>query len=276
MTKLGQGLLKGLKECIILDSTNAAYHADRTHLSSSGLKTLLRSAPQFYQEYVLGQKEQVDKPAFQDGTLLHALILEPHKIVTDYAVFPGLRKVGKAFEEFKQANNGKVVVSAAQMLRMQSLYRSYTSLPVAVSILEGTLSEHSMVSTILGIPVKARADAISISRKCIIDVKSTSMPSGAEVFAQTILDYSYHLSAALYCQIAFNTYGELFDFYWLVLSKDDGQCHVYKASTETLSTGSALVTQALVKYKKCKESNIWLDETIKTDYSTMEYEIEEL
>lgn len=258
---------------LILDSTNAAYHADKTHLSSSGLKCLLKSAAQFKHEYIDGHKEQVDKPAFQDGSLLHTLILEPHKLATDYAIYPGLRKAGNAYEDFKKANNGKAIVSAAQMLRMQALYKSYTALPVAISLLEGTLSEHSMVSTILDVPVKARADAISISRKCIIDVKSTSLPSGKDIFTQTVLDYSYHLSAALYCQIAFNTYGELYDFYWLVLSKADGQCHVYHASTETLSVGAALVTQAIVKYKQCLALGIWTDEVKKVLYDTAEYEI---
>lgn len=261
---------------LILESSNESYHADKTHLSSSGLKCILKSAAQFHHEYVLGHKEQVDKPAFQDGTLLHALILEPHKIATDYAIFSGLRKSGKYYEEFKEKNKGKIVVSAAQMLRMQNLYKSYQSLPTALALLERTLSEHSMVSTVLDVPVKARADAISISRKCIIDVKTTSMPSVTEVFRQTIQDYMYHLSAALYCQIAFDTYGELHDFYWLVLSKYDGQCNVYKASPETLSMGSALVNQALVKYKRCKETGIWLDEPNKISYDSLNYEIEEI
>lgn len=260
---------------LILGSSNADYHADKTYLSSSGLKTILKSAQQFKYEYVDGNKEQVDKPAFVDGTLLHALILEPDKI-SEYAVYPGLRKAGKLYEFFKAENIGKIIVTAAQMLRMQALYRSYNSFSIATSLLEGTLNEHNMVSEILGIPVKARADAISISRNCIIDVKSTSMPSGADVFKQTIQDYSYHLSAALYCQIAFDTYGTLFDFYWLVLSKEDGQCHVYKASSDTLSKGLALVTQALVKYKRCLESGIWLDEQEKISYDNNNYEIEEL
>lgn len=258
---------------LILESSNEAYHADRTHLSSSGLKTILKSAQQFKHEYI-DDFYREDKSYFQDGTLLHALILEPHKIATDYAVFSGLRKAGKAYEQFKTEQSSKVIVSAAQMLRMQALYKSYKELPVAVSLLEGTLSEHSMVAEMLGVPVKARADAISISRKAIIDVKSTSLPSGKDIFAETVISYSYHLSAALYCQIAFETYGTLFDFYWLVLSKDDGRCHIYKASTETLSAGSALVTQALIKYKKCKESGIWLDEQEKVSYDTESYEIE--
>lgn len=260
---------------LILGSSNAEYHSNKSHLSSSGLKTLLKSAAQFKYEYIDGNKEQGEKQAFIDGNLLHTLILEPDKI-SNYAVYPGLRRAGKLFESFKESNSGKTIITAAQMLKMQALYKSYKALPVAVNIMHGTLNEHNMVGNILGVLVKARADAISISRKVIIDVKSTSMPSGADVFRQTIQDYMYHLSAALYCQIAFDVYGELHDFYWLVLSKADGQCHVYKASSETLTAGNALVTQAIVKYKKCKESGLWIDEAHKIEYSDKEYEIEEL
>ena len=262
---------------LILESTNAAYHADSTHLSSSGLKLLLKDAKQFEHEYILGNRSNETKEAYTEGSLTHSLILEPHKVMTDYAVFQGLRRAGKLFEEFKAVNTDKVIVTAAQMLRCQKLFTAYRSLPVAVSLLEGTLSEHSMVSTILDVPVKARADAISISRRCIIDVITTAMPSDAEVFKQTVQDYMYHLSAALYCQIAFNTYGELHDFYWLVLSKADNQCHIYKASSETLSMGTALVTHALVKYKTCLESGIWKDDiSQKHLYDTAEYEIVEV
>lgn len=258
---------------LILGSSNEEYHANTSYLSSSSLKTLLRSPQQFEQEYILGNKQRVDKPAFVDGSLVHTLILEPEKI-SDYAVFPGMRKAGKVYETFVDAHKGKVIISATQMLRGQRLVKSYESLPVATALLKGTLSEHNMVGNILGTLVKARADAINVDEGIIIDVKTTSMPSDTDIFKQTVQEYMYHLSAALYCQIAFDTYGKLFDFYWLVLSKEDLQCHVYKASTETLSTGSALVTQALIKYKRCKESGIWLDEQAKISYDTSEYEIE--
>ncbi len=261
---------------LILGSSNADYHSNISHLSSSSLKVLLKSAQQFHQEYILGLKEQVEKDVFVEGSLTHALILEPNTILNTYAVFPGLRRAGTAFEEFKANNKTKTIITAAQMLRCQRWSQTCLSMPIAAALLEGTLPEFNMISEILGVPVKARADAISISRNCIIDVKTTSMPGDADIFRQTVIDYSYHLSAALYCQIAYNIYGTLQDFYWIVISKLDNSVHVYKASTETLSAGSALVTQALVKYKKCLSSEIWQDEQTKVLYDTADYEIIEI
>lgn len=257
----------------ILGMSNLEYHADRLHLSSSSLKTLIQSPEQFFQEYILNQRPQSSADHFTEGSFMHTLILEP-ELISQYAIFPGLRKAGAAWEQFKKDNEGKQILSMPQKMKCEKLYESYAAMSVATSLISGGIPEHNMTSTILGVPVKARADYIVPARRCIIDVKTTSMPSGKDSFAQTIQQYKYDLSAALYCQIAHDTYGHLFDFYWLVLSKDDKQCHVYKASTDTLSAGAALVTKALVLYKKCLNSGIWVANQKEISYDTNQYEVE--
>jgi hypothetical protein len=217
-------------------TSNADYHADTTHLSSSALKLLLKSPEQFYSDYIRGQRQSIESAAFTEGTLTHSLILEPHLVANAYAVYPGLRKAGAAYETFAAENAYKTVVSAAQMLRCEQLYQSYQNAPLAVELVSGGHSEYSMVSDILGVKVKCRADYINIDKRYIVDVKTTAMPTDIDIFKQTVTDYGYDLSAALYAQIAHNNYGnELFEFYWLVLSKADKGCAIYKASTETLS-----------------------------------------
>lgn len=257
----------------LLTSSNEAYHADRTALSSSALKLLLKDPGQFYTEYMLNQKpEQAYKAAFEDGTLTHALILEP-ETVANYAVFPGLRKHGKAWEDFKEANAGKICISAAQMLRAEKLYKAHASMEVATKLVSNGLPEHTMVGTVLDQAVKARADYI-VPKQYIVDVKTTSLPSDRDLFAETVTQYGYHLSAALYRRIAEQTYGVPHDFYWEVLSKEDGQCHVYKASEQTLAAGDVLVQRAILLYKKCVASGVWSTEQPETDRSTVNYEVE--
>lgn len=260
---------------LILGTSNIDYHKNVTHLSSSALKTLLADPAKFEREYILGQKENIERDVFVEGSFVHALILEPQKVAEEYAVFSGLRKQGKLWDEFKVQNPGKTLISAGQLMRCEALVNSYSSMPVALELLKDGLPEHNMVSEVLGVPMKARADFIKPGH-FIVDVKTTSMPSDIDIFRQTVKDYKYQLSAALYCQIAFDTYGAIHDFYWLVLSKDDKQCHVYKASSDTLAEGAGMVTKALVLYKKCKESNKWIAEQPKVSYDTKEYEIGEV
>lgn len=250
---------------------NAAYHNDTTHLSSSGLKLLLKDPAAFKLQYIDGIRENAEKAAFVDGTLVHALILEPETVV-NYAVFPGLRKAGNAWEEFKQANPNKICISAAQMLRAEKLYKAHAAMDVATNLVSGGLPEHNMFGSLYDVKVKARADYI-VPGKYIVDVKTTSMPSDVDVFRDTVVNYGYHTSAALYSKIAKQTYGVDHDFYWLVLSKDDGQCHVYKASDATITAGQVLVQRAILLYKQCVASGIWQLEQPKEDRSTANYEI---
>lgn len=87
---------------ILQGSSNLEYHADRTSLSSSNLKTILEDPHKFYNEWVLGNKKvEEEKPYFIEGHFTHTLLLEP-ELVSNYVVYPGLRKHGAAFEQFKR------------------------------------------------------------------------------------------------------------------------------------------------------------------------------
>lgn len=255
---------------------NQEYHGNRTHLSSSTLKQLLLNPEVFYENWIVGTRKQESKPAYDLGSFTHALILEPDTIEKAYAIYEGLRKAGKKYEEFAAANPGKTILSASQKLQCEKYYKAYSARKEAMAMLRGGFAEHTMTSEILGVPVKARADYININDAYIADVKTTSHPADSEIFRMTVQEYMYSLSAALYCQIAFNNYGKLFDFYFIVISKVDLTCDIYKASSATLSEGAALVTQSLVLYKKCKASGIWLHEQPKKSFDSQDYEIVEV
>lgn len=247
--------------------SNAEYHADKSHLSSSSLKLLLKDPAQFKHEVIDGLKaEQATKAHFTEGSFTHSLILEPEKIAQEYAIFPGLRMGGGMFEAFKEAHKGKTIVSAAQVHRCERLYASYQDCKVAMEVLAGALPEHSAVSKWLDVPVKCRYDGI-VPRSHIVDIKTTASPSDPDMFRNTVKQFGYDLSAALYCQIAYDTFGVLHDYFWVVLSKADYGCTVYKASGATLSEGNAMCVHALVTYKKCQETGLWTGGQTKQEFS---------
>lgn len=260
----------------LLLSSNAEYHADRTHLSSTGLKTLLKDPAAFYAEYVLGESDRAEKSFFDEGSFVHSLILEPEKVAIDYAIFSGLRKQGTAWEDFKYQNAGKKILSLPQVTRCEALLKAYNALPAALEIMKGTLPEHPMVAVLKDTAVKARADAINVAEGYLVDVKTTSMESDIGCFSATVEQYLYQLSASLYCSIAENTYKRPFDFYWLVLSKADQGCEIYKASAATLLQGSIMVNAALALHKKCLETGIWKLEQKPSRLNNLNYEILEV
>lgn len=239
-------------------TSNADYHADRTHLSSSGLKMLLQDPAQFYKEYVLGERVQKETAAFTEGTLVHMLILEPHLVSETYAVYPGYRRSGKEYENWVEENaQGKIVVTKAQMDRAKELAAACLANPDALCLLEAGQPELSLVGNYKNVPVKCRADYISVSRKYIVDVKTSSKPTGPELFAETIAQFCYDLSAVLYCEIASENFHVLFDFYWIVISKADKGVSVVKATSEDIRLGLSKLHQAIEIYKHCKRTGIW-------------------
>jgi exodeoxyribonuclease VIII len=243
-------------------ATNEDYHGDRKYLSSSVLKTVLKSLNDYKKYYIDGEvKTFNNRDALNEGTLAHAYILEPHLVETDFSFFPGFRKAGKEFEEFlskmSPEDAKKPVISMPQKVRTKNLIDIYKLHPVAPKLIAGGEAEQTICGTLHGVPIKTRYDYINVDKGYIVDVKTTGYSGEIDSFKQTIKDLNYELSAALYCQIAEQFYGKPFDFYFVVLSKKELQTHVYKMSEETMNRGKRMVLEACNKYKKALDTGIW-------------------
>ena len=90
----------GINKC-----DNEDYHKDRKFKSSSTLKLFLKDPREYYKRYVLGEeREDTYKSAYDFGSYMHSLLLEPDKTNDEFAVFEGATRRGKAYEEFKSNN----------------------------------------------------------------------------------------------------------------------------------------------------------------------------
>lgn len=259
--------------------SNVDYHADKTYLSSTPLKTLCKDPAKFYTEYVLGEKQAMVGGHLDEGSAIHTKLLEPHLFEQEYAVFGGFRKQGADWDDFFAANKEKTILSAPQMARIEKAVEAAKARPELAAFLDGGHPEHTVCCELLGVPVKARADYINVDKGYIFDIKTTRHTADPELFKFTVTEYSYQLSAALYCQVMYEQYRKLFDFYFGVYSKEDRQWDIYKASSAMLTEGHAMVNKALITYKKCKESGIWTLDALgkkKIQSDTSDYEILEL
>lgn len=252
------GLVDGLNDC-----SNSEYHADRKYISSSVLKTIYKSLDIYYNEYILGMKKEISsstQATFDLGSLVHSYILEPHLVENDYNFFKGFRKAGPEYKEFlESARHGKPIISSPQHHSAKELVEAYKRNKHAPSLISGGFSEQTICGTLHGVPIKTRYDYINVDKGFISDVKTTAYPSDKENFTQTVDGLMYHLSAALYCAMAEQYYGKPFDFYFIVLSKRDKTCNVFKLSDEKMELGKRIVAEACAKYKKAKETNDWTE-----------------
>lgn len=258
---------------------NNEYHADTEYLSSSDLKLLLSDLPAFHKKKILGEAEpQEEKAVFSEGSYVHSLILEPEKIDEEFAFFPGWRKQGLEFTDFKKLNSDKIILSKPQKVRCQQYFEAYKRNPVANKFINGGFPEHTICVNRNGVPLKIRTDYINPDKGYIADVKTSGYPVDSDMFKETIKNFSYELSAALYCEVASQHYGRDFDFYFIAISKCDQHCEVFKASKDTLERGRVMMLRALKIYKNCLKTGDWTSSDIKpsTFDLNMEYEIVEV
>jgi exodeoxyribonuclease VIII len=269
-------LVDGLNDC-----SNHDYHADRKYLSSSVLKTVYKSLDIYYNEYILGNKKEISsttQSTFDLGSLVHSYILEPELVDNGYNFFQGFRKAGTEYQEFlKSAEAGKPVISTPQHHQAKELLKAFQAHKVATDLISGGFSEQTICGTLHGVPIKSRFDYINVDKGYIADVKTTSYPSDKESFKLTVEGLMYHLSAALYCAMAEQHYGKPFSFYFIVLSKRDKTCDVFKLSDERMDLGKQIVREACSKYSKALKTNSWTElnqsDTLKV---AEDYEIEEI
>lgn len=255
-------LQNGLNKC-----SNADYHADQTYLSSSNFKLLLESPEQFYKEKILGERVSKQSNSFDEGSLTHSMMLEPHLVNKEFAFYPGLRKAGTDFELFKEANAGKPIISKAQKIRVEQWVAAIKKNKIAMSMLSGGEPEQTICVDMDSIPVKIRCDYILPEQGIIVDIKTSAYPVDVDTFRLTVKQWHYDLSAALYAHAAELHFGRPFDFYFVVVGKSEIVCEVYKASKTTLNLGRAQISKAARIYKQCLSSGVWKLDQPKSEQS---------
>lgn len=258
--------------------SNQDYHGDAKFFSSSGLKKLLENPALFYKECILRERKvEEENSAYTEGSLLHSMVLEPEQVAKEYAFFTGMRKQGPDFEVFKETNKGKVIIGIGQKTRCDIYYKSYLKNPLAVALITGGFAEYSIAQVYREMNLKMRADYINLDKGYIVDLKTSSHSIDVESFKQTVDQYKYELSAALYLAIVEQFYGRSFDFYWIPVAKKEDDCQVYLMSKDTRRRGQEMVHKAIAKYHECIATNNWTNESgpailedIDTNYEILE------
>lgn len=254
--------------------SNKIYHDDRKYLSSSVLKTVLESLQKYEHDYILGLKPETSSSSqnnFDVGTLLHSMILEPETVETEFNYYKGMRKAGAEFDTFiASCKNPKLpCISINQRKVAQDCMDAYNKHAVAKSLVKNGFAEQTICGTLHGVPIKTRFDWINVEEGYIADVKSTGYGSDVDTFKATCDSFKYPLSGALYTAMAEQFYGKPFTFYYIVLSKKDKTCDVYKTSPATMAAGKAAVKKACEKYLHAKATNCWTDNVLSSTISTL-------
>ena len=269
--KLQDGIHEGI--------SNFDYHSDREYLSSSVVKLLYEDPKAFHAKYILGEKEKTParlQEAFDFGSYLHTLILEPELLSDEYRIYTGARE-DEGWKDFVKANKKFTVVTESQVKAANALYQKYKAESVLLgnqgeaeevplsSFFEKGYAEQTFCGELEGVKIKVRPDYRREFSDfgSIQDVKTTSEKSLTRYRVEKICTkYGYHISAAMYVDLVEKLTGKRQDFYFLFLSKSSKQVAMFKASEAMLKRGRDQYKLALKRYKEAKETGVWYEHVI--------------
>lgn len=243
---------------VIPGLSNEAYHADRTAVSSTKLKLLLKS-PRLYLAALSGKVHSTASQSL--GTAVHAALLEAARFDADYLVTPKFNrrtKSGKAEEAaYYRTHAGKQFISKGDAYIISRVRESITEHNNARRLLRGGTSEQAIFfrDPRTGLMCKVKLDLIGDA--AIVDVKTTTDASETE-FRRTIGLLHYDLSAYMYQLAVKETTGKEKPFVFIAAETEEPfNTAVYIASQKTLNDGRIKFEKAMDTLSYCLSSGDW-------------------
>lgn len=251
----------------IYDIDNESYHRG-PGISRSGIVTFRKSPFHYWAEYIRPQGKEENSTASKElGSIVHALVLEPHEFIHRYFVIEQeidrRTREGKAlWAKAMQDASQKMLVEADVYQQAILMRDAVLNHPDASNLLKGAQIEKTIywIDPDTNILCKCRPDALflsdSINYAC--DLK-TSKDGSPRAFKFDIDEYGYHIQAAMVsegCKHALNI--DMRDFlHAIVESKDPYAVAVYPLDQRSLEQGRKLFKKALCDLKECLEADKW-------------------
>lgn len=233
--------------------SNDQYHADRTAVSCSVLKEILRS-PAHMKAY--REAPNIETNSRLIGNALHASVLEPEMFEQTYIEWREGNRTGKAYTQFVADNEGKSILKPEEMtkiLRMRDSILSFSEYPIGQLLKEGQ-NEQSIIWTdeATGVRCKIRPD--NENQFCLLDLKTTD-DARPYAFVRNSVRMMYDMQAAMYQEGVYATTGEKKDFYFIAVEDEAPySTWVHQASSGMIASGMEKFRKALNAYKTCLET----------------------
>ncbi len=262
----------------LTDLSHELYHADKTRMSSTAVRKLLRSPRNFLNSWFDIEKDiDDDEDHFRIGRAAHMMLLEPDLFRKRHVVMPlfeGLTKEGKMSAQSKDAKDKRAAWIAQQ--EFGSLIVTQPELDMLIGMIEAVL-EHPVANGMLskgkpecsvhwtdpatGVMCKARPDFILEEANGdihLVDFKTTrDIRPG--IFAYDIERYGYHTQLAFYHDGIVAALGKQPQSITLVVVEKNApyEAAVYPLHDDWFEEGQRQYRHALQLYKKCREQNKW-------------------
>ena len=234
------------------------YLGIHSHVSSSGLKQILRS-PSHFRRYLNRKEESVSH--LDLGTAVHCAILEPERFRQEYIAIPVSRADIFHEEDLRLIEGEKKrqvrFLTESQMNVITGILQQLERRPEIVELLKVGKAESSIFwqDQDTGIRCKIRPDLLVLP-DLMLELKTT-FDSSIAVFQRTSLMQAYHLAAAMYRQGVAHVTGHHPSYMFVVASRfPPYTVETFVPGPAMLDKGKALFQEALRKLKAEKELSL--------------------
>lgn len=252
---------------LIWQCSDEEYHADKTHLTSTMIRTFCESVPKYYKTYVTGElTKDGDSDAIALGSAVHCMVLYGWERFKDlYAVAPVCdrrTKAGKAtYEAFLAESKGKSPISLAQYNKCCAIADAVRNHRVANKLLHEFEGQNELAvrweDPIYGIQCKCKFDRI-LSVGAVADLKTTRRPYPFQ-YHYEVRDHRYHVQAAFYLMGREQLIGESTEPYYHVAVDNEPpyEVVVYMFPPEAIEEGERIIRVAMSELANCIDTGVW-------------------
>jgi exodeoxyribonuclease VIII len=226
--------------------SNEKYHSSRA-ISASGLKSIHNKSVYHF----INQKPYTSD-AYQLGTAIHTLVLEPHLFdeqVKFYDKVDGRTAEGKEQKKLLEAwqEEGKLVFPETDREMFTIIKDNFDNNPTASKYAKGDVELSHYIEDFQGVYLRIRPDVINYDEGFISDVK-TCRSNTPKNFRNDIYKYGYHIQATLYCD-ALGIDPSRFIFQAIETNHPYSvQC--YRLSEDMIERGRADYENAIVQWRE--------------------------
>lgn len=201
--------------------------------------------------------------AFDFGSAVHTLVLEPHKFDAEYAVLPDFNlrtnKGKENAETFRASNKHKIIISTEEKRKIDLMVGSVMAHPVASHWLK---QDGWAESVVVSDDKQCRPDWLVDAGNFMVcmDLKSTE---DMAKFDREFFKYRYHVQDAFYSDIIEAHFGKPCLFFFCVVSKSvNGRIYPVDCvdiSPDRRDEGRTIYLEDYRRLREAMDNNDWIE-----------------
>lgn len=235
------------------DIPEAEYHADRTSLSVSGAKVLLKAPALFRWQ----QDHPVHKDVFDFGSAAHALVLDAGMDSIYVTPLDEFRTKDARAEKAEAQRTGLSIITPADWLKVCDMADALSSHRLASRLLSEGKPEVSAYALDEASGVMRRGRFDWLGSNILTDYK-TAASSEPNTFVKAAANFGYHMQAAWYADLAADL-GHPADAFAFIAQEKEAPylVTVIELPAELVDIGRDRNRRALERFRDCAESGLW-------------------